>query len=229
MKKLLVIMLLAIMVISSLFAPPTQIASANIADNSVIILTGKVGEDNTLTINALLTVNTGISGMTVELIYDSSAMTLTNVTMGKALSSLEPIMTNAETPKGYSITPFKFNYFGNDNDFSTGTLFTLNFKVNEYIGDGIYNVTLKYNKDEDVNYYENNTDIKTKNLYIDSADVEIKDHSVVKVSTVKDSEKPVIDVSKIIMIVSYVVIIAGGIAFVIFVILAKKRRKWKRI
>ena len=226
MKKISIYLLLTFLIISSYFTSPVQkVFAESITDNSVIILTGKIIDEGELVINANLTVNTGISGMTLELSYDKMAMTLSNVVFGEALSSLEPITTNTKTNEGFSITPFKINYMGNENDFSKGNLFTLTFKINENVKNGNYKVSLKYSKNRDVNYYDDNKEVKTKNLYIDNTEIEIKNNSVIKISSVKDSDKSG-KIWIVICIVCSVIIISGLITFAILI---KKRRNWKRL
>ena len=110
MKRIVIYTLLVFLLIFSFFAHPSQKTFADsISDNSVIIVSGSVNTQNKLIIKANLTENTAISGMTLELSYNKSAMVLTNVVFGTALSSLEPITTNTNTSEGYKITPFKFN------------------------------------------------------------------------------------------------------------------------
>jgi hypothetical protein len=226
MKRVFVFMLLAFCIISSGFTYPQMVFAESISDNSVIILSGKVIDEDTIEIKANLTVNTGISGMTLELVYDKKALTLNNVVFGKALSSLEPITTNTKTNEGFSITPFIFNYFGKENDFTKGNLFTLEFKVKSNITDGNYKVALKYNKNKDVTYYDGNNDVKTKNLYIDNTEIEIKDNSVVKISSIKDNEKN----SKIFFIVCIVLSsIMSVTSIILIVVLSKRKRNWKRL
>jgi hypothetical protein len=227
LKNIFIFILLALLIIPSYSASPLQkVFAESITDNSVIILSGSVLDNNTLTINAKLTVNTGINGMTLELIYDTDAMTLSNIVMGEALASLEPITTNTKTEKGFSITPFKINYFGNSNDFTKGNMFTMTFDINENVTDGNYKVSLKYSKDADVTYYDDNNEMQTKNLYIDNTEIAIKNNSVVKISSIKDSQRVSGTFLKIVIICSSVVVIGSLIAFVIRF---KRRRNWKRL
>ena len=227
MKRISILMLSVLMMFFC-FAPKLQKTyAATITDNSIIILTGKVNEENELVIVANLSMNTGISGMTLELVYDKSAMTLTNVVLGTALSSLNPITTNTKTEEGYSITPFKFNYMGSENDFSGGKLFTLTFRLNENINDGIYRVSLKYVKNQDV-YYVDNGVLKTKNIYIDSAEIEIKSNSVMNIKSVRYEEPTEkTNIWPIVIYISLAVIAVSGI--VVAVVLLKGKRNWKRL
>lgn len=228
MKRIFIFMLLTFMLVASCFTSPSQKAFAtSISDNSVIILSGNVKGQNKLVLKANLTVNTGISGMTLELSYNKTVMVLSNVVFGTALSSLNPITTNTETAQGYAITPFKFNYMGQENDFSTGTLFTLTFDIMDNVKDGSYVVSLKYAKNEDVNYYDEKNDVKTKNLYIDNAEIQIKNNSVAQIASVGGNKQT----SKIWIIVcvsiASVAVVTSGILIALKLI--KKRRNWKRL
>ena len=232
MKKIFFCAIFALMLISSCFTLPSQkVYAANISDNSVVILTGSVNEQNKLVVEANLTVNTGISGMTLELSYNSAAMVLSNVVLGSALASLEPITTNTQTDEGFSITPFVFNYFGQENDFSTGNLFTLTFDLLEDVEDGNYSVALKYTKNKDVNYYENNIDVKTKNLFIDNIEVQIKENSVLKVVQIVDENKSNNEQSNLTLIIVLCVTlpVVAGCGVFVAIKLSKKQRNWKKL
>lgn len=226
MKRILSFMFLSLVMFFFVASPKQMTYAVNLNENAVIILSGNINEKRELVIDANLTTNSGISGMTLELVYNKNVMTLTNVKFGTALASLEPITTNTNTELGYSITPFKINYLGKENDYSTGKLFTLIFELDDTIGDGNYRISLKYRKNLDVNYIDTNGELKTKNLYIDNAEVEIKDNAVMQITSVRDSEEN----SKtwiVILCVSVGVIAVGTIVTV--VILLKKRRNWKRL
>lgn len=226
MKKILTFVLLIALVISSFFAySPENILAKSLSDNPVIILSGKLNPDNTLTIKANLTSNSGISAMTFELVYDKEVMTLISVEMGKALSSLDPMTTNTNTDEGYSITPFIFNYIGKrENDYSTGNMFTLTFAIDEIKEDGNYNVSLSYNRNQDVNYIDESGELRTKNLFIDSAEIEVKNNEIIQVSTIKDKDKPTSDTGRIIFVSLFVVSMIATIV----VIYIKKSRKLKK-
>ena len=235
LKKIYSFIVIIFLIISTFSTPSLQKVFADSPDNSVIILSGSIQDGDTLTIKANLVVNTGISGMTLELVYDNTAMVLTNLVFGEALASLDPMTTNVNTAKGFAITPFIINYHyaPNEinknnifkNDTTKGNLFTMTFKINANATDGNYKVSLKYNKDKDVVYYDKNNEAKTKNLFIDNTEVAIKNNSVVRVVSVKDTDK-IAKTWRIIGTVSAGVIVVG---LVTFVILLKKRRNWKRL
>ena len=229
MKKLL-LSLITIMLCAFIFANPIKNAyAASIKDNSVIVMSGKVNKQNKLVIDVNLTDNTGISGMTLELSYNKKAMVLSNISFGSALSSLDPITTNTKTSEGYAITPFIINYFGQDNDYSKGLLFTLTFDLSKNIDNGSYKVSLVYSKNQDVNYYDENGEPKTKNLYIDNLEIQIKDNEVTEIITVASDEKPAkTRTLVIVLIITLSVALVGAMTFVLLKLM-KKKRNWKKI
>jgi heme/copper-type cytochrome/quinol oxidase subunit 2 len=85
---------------------------------------------------------------------------------------------------------------------------------------------LKYNKNQDVVYYDNNGDVKTKNLYIDNAEIEIKNNSIVDINIINSQTEA-----------NFWTILLISVAIVVFVIIAvfvvlyffKKRRNWEQI
>jgi len=232
MKKLVIsiLLLLSFSMTIFCFAPQTKIARAqdkNISDNAIIVLSGKLSEEGEVEIQASLSQNTGISAMTLTLSYDKDVMTLTNVKRGNALSSLDYITTNTDTEQGYQITPFVFNYSGNANDTSTGILFSLTFKLNENIKDGTYKVSLIYNKDKDVVYYDERDDVQTKNLLIDNAEIEFKNNSIIEIKSVRAEEVKTSNTWTIILIVGGSIIVVSAV--VVLIIFLKRRRNWKRL
>lgn len=230
MKRIFLYVIMTFLLISLYFTSlEHKVLATNIEDNSVIILSGSVNEDKKLVIKATMQENTGIGSMTLEVSYDVTAMALSNVEFGSALSSLEPMTTNPHTEKGYAITPFKINYLGQENDFTTGLMFTLTFDLSENISDGSYIVTLKYTRDKDVNYYDENKDVKTKNLFIDYAEVKIKNNSVTNVVSVSETKKEV-SYTWVIVVSSAV----GGalltwISIVVVKKLVRRKKNWEKL
>ena len=115
-------------------------------------ITGSDGEivlsasrnNNKVDVTVRLNKNCGINAMNFTLDYDTDSLTLTGYDKGSALSDLDLITTNTQTDKGYSITPFKFDYLNtNKNDSSTGVLLTLHFSKKKS-AKGKTTVDLKY-------------------------------------------------------------------------------------
>jgi len=231
MKKLFTIILIAFLSVLSFIAPIKTVNAANLDDNSVIILSGNI-ENNKIVIKANLTLNTGIAAMNLELSYDKSVMQLSNFEFGNALASLEPITTNTNTSEGYAITPFKINYLGRENDFTTGNLFTLTFDISSNINDGKYSISLLYEQNKDVNYYDEFNDVKTKNLFIDKAEIEFKNNSVSDITIVNSNsnETPRESNNKTLIIalcIAIPTVLLTGVLIVVFFV-PKKKRNWKK-
>ena len=102
-------------------------------DGTITLSANRTG--NKVDVTVRLTKNCGIYQMLLTLSYDTKVLTLTGLDKGSALSSLNFMTTNTATEKGYSITPFKFDYLNADsNDQSTGTMFTLHFSIKKNTG-----------------------------------------------------------------------------------------------
>ena len=172
-KKILIIVFIftAIILTAPLCRTNIYTSAAELSDNAVIALSGEIDDEN-VSVDAVLIQNTGLNGLTVEISYDTNIMTLTNVTRGSGLSSLDYITTNVETEKGFGIIPFKINWSGDKNDESTGLLFNMSFSVKENVRDGKYFLTLKTERDQSATYIAGD-DIATKNVLINGVQVEI--------------------------------------------------------
>ena len=132
MKKNLWLVLITLFVMTISAVVPSGIAAyaADASEAPVMVLTATTSGKE-VTVDAALKRNSGISGLTVEIVYDASAMTLTNVERGSALSSLEYLTTNTE--QGYSHNPFRINWSGDENDTSTGTILKMRFSVKDIL------------------------------------------------------------------------------------------------
>lgn len=219
MKKVLklIILILSLCLIS--IPASMTVFAASLSDNAVITLSGEITEHEVV-VKANLRQNTGINGMTVEISYNTSAMTLTNVERGSALPLLDYMTTNVETEKGYAITPFKINWSGDENDNSTGVLVTMHFTVNETANDGEYAVTLITDK-ESITYIDGG--VKTKSALIDGVRITIKGSSAETI--VPDTTPNTNNTSPIILIISLSV---AAVAIVTFTVLLMKRLKGKK-
>lgn len=219
MKKITNI-IISILCLCFIFTPVSiTVFAASLSDNAVITLSGEITEQEVV-VRANLRQNTGINGMTVEISYDTSAMTLKNVERGSALSLLDYMTTNVETEQGYAITPFVINWSGDENDNSTGVLVTMHFTVNETANDGEYEVTLITDK-ESITYIDGG--VKTKSALIDGVRITIKGSSAETI--VPDTTPNTNNTSTIILIVSLSV---AAVAIVTFTVLLTKRLKGKK-
>lgn len=232
-KRILFIVLLmtVILLTASLCRVPFKASAAELSDNAVIALSGKV-DGETVSVDAYLYENTGLSTLSVELIYDADAMTLENVEQGGALSSRHYMTTDVNTEKGYGINPFRINYFykdktpGRENDKSTGLLFNMKFSVKENIQDGKYTVTLKTLENNPPTYFEDGED-KPKKALINGVQVEIKGSKpqTVEEEIPETSNKP----SALLWISISVAAVAVSGLVVLTVIKIKGKRSWTKV
>lgn len=234
MKKLIlsrsisILILILTIITTFIFASPSKAAfAAELSDAAVIVLSPTVTE-NEITVEAVLRQNTALTGLTVEVDYDSNAMTLKNVERGTALSSLEYMTTNPD--KGYDVMPFKINWSGEKNDPSTGTILKLYFAIKEGAADGEYTIALKTSGNKSATYIEGN-EIGTKNVLIDSAKIRIENNvptAVISDESGKENEKK----PNIALIVSLSVVcpvVFAGAVVTVIVLKKKGKKSWKRL
>ena len=200
-------------------------SAAELSDNAVIALSGEI-EGEKVSVDAVLMQNTGLNGLTVEISYNTQAMTLVNVEKGVALSSLDFMTTNVDTEKGYAVTPFIINWSGDDNDSTSGLLFKMEFSVNENVSDGKYNITLKTERNHSATYIDGG-DAHTKNVLVNGVQVEIEGS---KPQNIED-EIPVTEKkNNIVLWVSLSAAVAAIAVFVVLIILKVKGKKsWTKI
>lgn len=222
-----VILLIAMMVLS--IAPSTCAAyAASLSDAPVMVMSATLSGDE-VTVYAILRQNTGIMGMTLEIEYDATAMTLTKVERGEALSSLEYMTTNINTAEGYAKKPFVLNWSGEKNDSSAGTIVRMTFRMKESVADGEYDITLK--PDEGIVAYWDK-DVKSKNILIDGAKIKVV-NNVAEVVLKETDEGEEVDLALVISLS-----VVGGVLFagsVVAVILVLKKyniigkKSWKKV
>lgn len=182
-----VITLLAVLLCGLL---PAGVALADATP--IVLLSGKV-EDNRVVVTVNLRNNEGISAMMLTLDYDRDRLLLTGFEQGEALSTLDLVTTNVEGDAGYGADPFRFNWMGDGNDSSNGQLLTLYFAP---VGDseGKARVTFTYKRDTDVNYIEAGGNLRTRNLMMDTLQIDLSKGEVTDiVSTIDPAATPAED------------------------------------
>lgn len=188
MKKIISLFLMLSMVLTVVFASSVQTLAAE-DGNTVLVMKGRVNEEtHEIEIDITVKENTGVCGMLLSLVYDTSVFTLVDLDYGTAFSSLSPISTNTETDEGYGIYPFKITYLGEENDTSIGHMMTLRFSVKDDAPDGSYIITLNHERDQDVTYLKDNK-ILTKNLLIDGAKITLSGNKITQIDTLTDNEQ----------------------------------------
>lgn len=111
--------------------------SATAADGAVLAVdcgaAAKPGD--TVTVNVALTTNPGIAGMTLEIDYDSDALTLVSTANGTLFGTFVGV---DESTVGSD--PFRISVVNNGNVTATGTVAVLTFTVNAAAAEGAYEI-----------------------------------------------------------------------------------------
>lgn len=224
-RGLIIILLLTVIILTASLCRTTfKSSAAELSDNAVIALTGEIDGER-VSVDAVLLKNTGLNGLTVEISYDTKAMTLVNVEKGAALSSLDYITTNVDTEKGYGITPFKVNWSGDYNDESAGLLFKMEFLANENIDDGKYTVTLKTERGKSATYITNG-EVAAKNVLINGVQVEVKGNKPQSVEEIPETESK----ANIFLWISISVAVVAVTGLIVLTVLKiKGKRSWTKI
>lgn len=224
MRKTISFIIMMLAMLFAIISASMTVFAASLSDNAVITLSGEITEQE-IVVKAYLRQNTGINGMTAEISYDTSAMTLKNIERGTALSSLEYMTTNVDTEKGYAITPFIINWSGDANDGLTGVLVTMHFTVKETANDGEYAITLKTERNS-VTYIDGG--VKTKSALVDGVKIKIK--GSVAETIVTETTANTNNTSKTILIAS---LSAAAVTIAVFtvVLIVKLRGKkaWTKV
>lgn len=224
MKKITILLMTICCMLIGVFSPTvTAFAAGN---NTVIVFEGAKQEEKTVTIDVNVKENSGVYSMLLTLDYDRAALTLSNISYGEALSSLEPLSS-----ENYSVNPYKISYLGKEksNDSSTGKMMTIRFIVNDTAKDGEYSVTFSYTKNKDVTYLSG-SEIKTKNLVISGAKITIKNSGVESVETVESSDSQNNNGGSIVgVVVAASVATLSLVSLIVVLILRKKKRTWTKI
>ena len=98
-KRARVFFTLIIALVMVFASPAYRLAAAG--ENTVLVMEGKVdAATHEIEIRVTVEENTGVCGMLLSLVYDTSVFTLIDLDYGPALSSLAPIHTNTETEAG---------------------------------------------------------------------------------------------------------------------------------
>lgn len=109
--------------------------------------TGKKGD--TVEIPVILENNTGFSSLGIEIGYDETALTLTNVVAGQGVGAT---FTKAQT---FTVNPYNMSWDSATNTTFNGTLATLTFEIIAK-NSGLYSITVDYYKGRNGNYVDGN-------------------------------------------------------------------------
>ena len=221
MKKLLVLAVLVALFL--LIAPVAKVNAASLSDNVVIRLAGNHSESR-IEINVNMLTNTGVSAMTLELVYDKTVFEFEYYERGSALEELDLISTDLSADPSL---PVKFNWMSQnvENDFSTGTMLRLYFKLKEGVPAGRYEIGFKSNDKGDVVYIENDTP-NSKSAIIAKAVVNIAENKITEIEIESDQSQETPNLALLITSISLAVVAIG--ALVTILIVRKKRDERRR-
>ena len=197
--------------------------------NTVLVFCSNGQNEREFSVDVTVEENGGVCAMLLALEYDTSVLTLTDLSYGTAFSALDPLHTDTDTPDGYGTYPFQISYLGEQNDTSVGKMMTLYFRVKEDAPDGTYTVTFSYERDRDVAYLRDGA-ILTKNLLIDGARVTLQGSEILQVETITSENEATQDEQTKYYV--WIPLLLGGIAVagagVGTFLLLKKRKKEKK-
>ena len=226
MKKFLVLVLMICLVLAMPIANSSLVSVSAAQDKNTVILVEAAKQEKDkkeIKINVNVKENSGIHSMVLGIDYNNTALSLTNVEYGSALASLDEKIASAT----YDTYPYKISFVGPSdyNDYSTGKLMTLTFKVKEGAVDGDYTIKLSYEKDKDIVYVEGNA-FPTKNIITNSVKITLKGSEVEKISTEKLGDNNLTLTWGLIGGAIGIVVIA---AVVTVIVIQRKKGKWVKL
>lgn len=155
---------------------PTAAFAEKLSDSLILRLQAGEIVDNRVEITASLEKNSGVTGMTLSLHYDKTALKLVEAVDGEALANMSKVHSgkNLKPTEDYKIN-YTWRYY--ENDYSKGVLLTFVFEINEGAADGTYEFSLTAPK-KGVEYLEESTFLY-KNLVSDTATITLKGNQTV--------------------------------------------------
>ena len=223
MKKTVVFLALLSLLLSAVSLASTA-SAADLSDNIVLQLT-ETHTENEIVINANLVTNTGISAMTLELVYDNTVFEFRGYEQGAALGQLDLMSTDLSHDP---TLPVKFNWFNVnpkvENDFSTGNLLQLHFALKSDSQNGKYEIGFKYDPQSDIVY--NNASTKTAAIGKAVVNVETNQIRKIEIENAETSSGRV-NVPLIVGISIAAVAVLGTVITVLVIKTRKEKRKKK--
>ena len=164
--------LLAVLLFS--FCPIKSVYADSLSDSLVMQLVENHTE-NQINIDVKMVSNTGVSAMTLELVFDRNIFEFMGYQKGTALALLDLMSTDLSANNSL---PIKFNWFSNEikNDKSTGIILKLRFKLKENSKSGEYDIGFRY-KGGDISYVENGN-VFSKSAIISKAKISVNDKKI---------------------------------------------------
>ena len=223
MKKT-VIFLISVLLLLSVVCPLQPAFAADLSDNIVLQLTETHTEDQ-IVIDANLIVNTGISAMTLELVYDKTVLEFTGYQEGTALGQLDLMSTDLSRDP---TLPVKFNWFNQnpevENDFSTGNLLQIRFALKPDSQSGKYEIGFKYDPEGGIVY----NNVSPKAAAIGKAIVNVETNKITKIEIEKaESSGKRVNIPLIVGVAVAAVAVSGAVITVLVIKTRKEKRKKK--
>ena len=222
MKKILWLFIVLVVLVPSTISK-NVVYAANLSDNVVIQLT-ETHTDNQIDIKAKLVTNTGISGMTLELVFNRDIFEYVGYDAGTALSSLDLITT--DTSESSSL-PIKFNWLFQNriNDTSVGSFLTVHLRLKDDAKSGKYEVKFKH-ESGDICYIDGDGISHAKKAIISKAVVNISDNKISQAKIYEENQK--IDTSTLILILGISAISFSATVATIIIIRIKRTKRKKK-
>lgn len=172
MKRIAVFVITCLILIVGI--APASVAFASDLSDSVVLHLTATHTDNQVVIDVNMITNTGISSIGLELVYDRDVFEFDDYERGQALDNF------LLTPSEDFTKPIRFLWDNLDNqsvanDFSTGNLLRLYFRLKPDCKSGDYNIVLK---PHNISYYDNNNHSSLKSAIIDKAVINIAENKI---------------------------------------------------
>lgn len=223
MRKIIMTFVVACLLLSLSVSVGTTFA-ASLSDSLILQLTETHTEDQ-IDVNVRLVTNSGITGMTLELVYNRSIFEYNGYERGSALGNLDLISTGSSAEVS---SPIKFNWMSQSvrNDFSEGNILKIHLKLKPNAQSGKYEVGFNYDNG-DITYVDNTNNLSSKSAIISKAVIDVTES---KISGTEIVEEQVVDNSKIdsLLILGVVVFVATAATATTLIVIRKKRKERKK-
>ena len=221
MKKLVGIVMTLLLIVY-LFMSSGFVSAASLSDSIVLQLT-ETHTESQIDINVRLVTNTGISSMTLELVYDKEVFEYKGYEEGNALADMDLMVTDLSVNPDL---PVKFNWFNQNvvNVFTTGNILKLHFNLKPNCPSGDYKIGFKYGSG-DIVYIENNNPA-TKSALISQAVIVVSKNKITKTEII-ESEDDNNNLGLVIAIVAAASVCVITVTTLVIVNSIRKKRKKK--
>ena len=218
--------IIAILILITIFTP--AIVHADGLKDSIYLQLTESHTDSQVDINVKLVTNTGISGMTLELVYDKEIFEYKGYDPGTTLSEMDLVVTDLTTNPDL---PVKFNWFSQnlENVFSEGIILKLHFNLKPDSPNGDYNIGFKFNNG-DIVYTDNNGVSAAKSAVIKQAVVGVSENKITEADEAeeKDNNKTLVVVG-IVTGVSVPIIVLAAILIIKKIKKKREKKNWVKI